>query len=235
MLINNKGNTKVLYKDNDTINQKSRYLENSKKLAELIKKGQDENNFTKYFLDEAKISTQDHKPNHSECDMRENNSSRITEKRICRCMYYFGKSIDKCNKCPLSQKYNNVSNKFKIIDYEAPMKYVIENCGGIDIIIEDIQSGEKYAVEIKPKNSTETLVRMIAEIYTYTADGTNDYKKAIAFFEGSQQERDYFNEDYIQNKDFNYILEQVTVFRISEKEINNDIINYDIEILNRNI
>ena len=233
MLLQEKEDAKELYKDKYDINQKTKYLENSKDLATRIKKAKEENNYAKYFLDESKISNQIHKPNHNKCDMKENDSSRVLEKRICRCMYYYGKDIEKCNRCPLEKKYNNISNKFKVIDYEVPTKYVIENCGGIDILLEDTESGEKYAVEVKPKNSTETLVRMVAEIYTYIADDTNDYKRAIAFFSGSQQEKDYFNENYRQNEDFKYILDQVTVFRITEKKEKN-VIDYDFEILNIN-
>ena len=232
MLWQGKSGKTELYKDKFDINQRTKYLENSKELANIIKKANDENDFAKYFLDESKISDKEYKPKHNECDMKESDSSRTTEKRICRCMYYYGKSIDKCNKCSLGKKYNNISNKFKVVDYEVPMKYVTKKCGGIDILLEDVTNGEKYAVEVKPKNSTETLVRMIAEINTYMADEVYNYKKAIAFFCGSKQEKDYFNEDYNKNEDFKYILSQVSIFRINET-VKDNVIDYEFEILKK--
>lgn len=236
MLWNSKKNKQVLYKDNLYINQRSKYLENCKELANLIKKAKEEQNYFKYFLDDSKVSKQYSNPEHQKCDMPVDGSNRMTEKRICRCMYYYGENIEKCEKCPLKQKYKNVSGRFKVIDYEVPMLFVTDDCGGIDLLIEDIKSNEKYAVEVKPKNSSETLVRMIAEIFTYTANNIGNYKRAIAFFKGSQQEQDYFNAKYNQNEDFNYILSQVTVFRIIEKEVSLDkrVIEYDIEMLDRN-
>lgn len=236
MLSYGKKDEQVLYKDNKYINQKSKYLDNCKELSDIIKMAKEENNYSKYFLDESKISEGKHRPNHDECDMNDRKSSRLTEKRICRCMYYFGKDVDKCNKCPLKKKYKNIQKRFAVIDYEVPMEFVTEECGGIDILIEDKKSNEKYAVEIKPKDSSETLVRMIAEIFTYTSNCENKYKRAIAFFSGSQQEKDYFNKKYRQNEDFNYLLDQITVFRITEAELlDNNVVEYNIEMLDRNV
>ena len=234
MSFQEKEKVKVLYKDKADINQKTKYLENSKELANLIKKAKEENNYSKYFIGETNISNQEYKPNHNECDMNDKSPEKVTEKRICRCMYYYNKDIDKCSKCLLRKKYNNVSNRFKVIDYEVPTKYVIDGCGGIDILLEDTNSKEVYAVEVKPQNSTETLVRKVAESYTYLADGINDYKKAIAFFSGSQQEKAYFNEKYRKNEDFKYIFEDVTVFRIVEKNKKDDVVDYEFEMISTN-
>lgn len=235
MLWNGKKNEKVLYKDNEFINQRSRYLDNCKELANIIRKARKENNYSKYFLDESKISKRKYNPNHEKCDMNAQKTSRLTEKRICRCMNYFNQNNDKCANCPIKKKYKNISNRFFIEDYEVPMEFITEKCGGIDLLIKDRKNNKVYAVEVKPKDSSETLVRMIAEIFTYTTDCSQNYKRAIAFFKGSRQEKDYFKEEYIQNDDFNYLLNQVTVFRITEKENkDSNIIEYDIELLDRN-
>ena len=71
MSFQEKEEVKVLYKDKADVNQKTKYLENSKELANLIKKAKEENNYSKYFIGETNISNQEYKPNHNECDMGE--------------------------------------------------------------------------------------------------------------------------------------------------------------------
>lgn len=89
-------------------------------------------------------------------------------------MNYYGKDKELCCECVLEKKWNN-TGKHKITDYEVPMEYVISKVGGIDLLIDN-----KYAAEIKPEGSPETLVRMFAEILTYTID--SNYSPAICFF-----------------------------------------------------
>ena len=83
----------------------------------------------------------------------------------------------------------------------------------------------------KPPKSEETIVRMIAEIYTYTID-FKDYKRAIGFFEGSTQEKDY--NKYYDNEYFKNIIDKVTVFKFTQKENKEGIIDFDIVMLGNN-
>ena len=224
MSVRGNKNKKVLFKDEITINHRNdkQYKENIKKLEKNIEQGKI-CGFDKIFLDESYISDKKHIDSHEACGMNvEKDSDRLTEKRICRCMYYFNsnKRNDKqCKNCPLEWKYKNISNEYIITNAELPTKRVIKYCGGIALIIND-----KYAVEVKPKKSTETIVRMIAEIYTYTIDIEKKYKKAIAFFEGSRQEKDY----YKYKTELKNVLSEISVFMFEEKEKINGVVNFNI-------
>ena len=107
----------------------------------------------------------------------------FTEKRLCKCMYYRNTDCPTaCDKCGFQDRFEVVGN-YKITDYEVPAFYYGDGVGEIDLVISD---GETYyATEVKPyKNNSETLLRMISEIMTYTEGyPTGTYKKAIAFFE----------------------------------------------------
>ncbi len=79
--------------------------------------------------------------------------------------------------------------------------------------------GETYAVEVKPADSDEIIIRMVAEILTYTlpADGYPALgKPAICFFkknsEGKQSARWREYLSWKDNEDFNTILNCVHVF-----------------------
>lgn len=118
-------------------------------------------------------------------------TDRVTEKRLCKCMYYKNSTYSKrCEDCAYTARFDLVG-EYKIKDYEVPAFYYGDGIGEIDLIISDGSS--LYATEVKPyKGNNETLLRMIAEIMTYTLgypEGT--YKKAIAFFEGTPQETEY--------------------------------------------
>ena len=107
----------------------------------------------------------------------------FTEKRLCRCMYYKNSNHEtECELCGYRDRFK-VTGDYQIIDYEVPAFYYGDGIGEIDLVISD--GVNCYATEVKPyKNNKETLLRMIAEIMTYT-DGYEEgiYKKAIAFFE----------------------------------------------------
>ena len=107
----------------------------------------------------------------------------FTEKRLCRCMYYKNSNHEtECELCGYRERFK-VTGDYQIIDYEVPAFYYGDGIGEIDLVISD--GVDCYATEVKPyKNNKETLLRMIAEIMTYT-DGYTEgvYKKAIAFFE----------------------------------------------------
>ena len=120
----------------------------------------------------------------------------------------------------LEKKWNN-TGKHKITDYEVPMEYVISKVGGIDLLIDN-----KYAAEIKPEDSPETLVRMFAEILTYTID--SNYSPAICFFESSRQMEDFQRYRREQNEDLELLMQYVEVFYISHSD-KNGIANYEIK------
>ena len=107
----------------------------------------------------------------------------FTEKRLCRCMYYKNSNHEtECELCGYRERVK-VTGDYQVIDYEVPAFYYGDGIGEIDLVISD--GVDCYATEVKPyKNNKETLLRMIAEIMTYT-DGYTEgvYKKAIAFFE----------------------------------------------------
>ena len=234
MLVNGKKNKLVLLKDEKTINHRNEktYIENCKKLYEKIKEAEQNNNFEEIFFDKKFITNKTHTDNHSFCGMKKKDFDVITEKRICRCMFHYDEDEDQCLVCPLKYKYKNISTKYEIEDAERPTKSVIKTCGGIDLIIKEKNNNIKtYAVEVKPKYNTESIVRMIAEIYTYTIEFPS-YIKSIAFFEGSQQEKDYLK--YKNNEYFKKIINKVTVFKFIEKRNNNGVINFDIVKLDTN-
>lgn len=109
--------------------------------------------------------------------------SRFTEKRLCRCLYYKNNTYPtSCETCDYKDRFDVIGD-YQIIDYEVPAFYYGDGIGEIDLMISDGENA--FATEVKPyKNNNETLLRMIAEIMTYTSgypDGT--YKKAIAYFE----------------------------------------------------
>lgn len=118
---------------------------------------------------------------HEYCSKLDGDS--FTEKRLCRCMYYKNSNYEtECELCGYRNRFK-VTGDYQIIDYEVPAFYYGDGIGEIDLVISD--GVDCYATEVKPyKNNKETLLRMIAEIMTYT-DGYEEgiYKKAIAFFE----------------------------------------------------
>ena len=140
------------------------------------------------------------------------------EKRLCKCMYYYnGTCNNKCDECKFEQRYI-IDGNYKIVDYEVPAYYYGNGIGEIDLVLE--KDGVLYATEVKPyKNNKETLLRMIAEIITYT-EGFEEgkYKRAIAFF---KQNRDdgkmtpQYNEWMKATKEKKKILELVKCAKIT--------------------
>lgn len=203
------GKEEELFKDRKIVKNRSKLKEAMKEIVKLLKRievCEDKENIFRIELLNDQNSSQEHIPNHNGCDGCE--TSTKTEKRMCRCMYYFNSSFEKnsCRGCKLERKWKNVGN-INITEYEYPTKYVLEKVGGIDLIFDD-----KYAVEVKPKGSKETLTRMFAEILTYTID--YDYKPAICFFEGSKQMRDFmilYNNPETKD-DLLYICKYIKVF-----------------------
>lgn len=188
-------------KDFPNINHRSEQKDVLKSLAKII--------LTDHYEEQLlplPRTPYEHADNHSGCTYSDDagNADRITEKRICRCWNYCNKNIhkEKCLACSFGFKKSNKGD-IAILDYEVPTKFNMEKLGGIDWLLSD-GAGE-IAAEVKPPDSPETLVRMIAEILTYTI-GT-DYTPAICFFKTQQdgtspsaQMRDYMT--YKDNADF---------------------------------
>lgn len=130
---------------------------------------------------------------HDHCDGLKN--SRVTEKRICKCLYYRnGKYYDPdaCRRCGYAHEGRfQIVGRYQITDYEVPAYYYGTGIGEIDLVVSDGET--KYAVEVKPpEGNPETLLRMIAEIMTYTIGyPEGQYHKAIAFFEGTAQAQEF--------------------------------------------
>lgn len=190
----------MLYKDKPEMNQKSKLSEMLEDIAKLIKEagGVCDNRqiLRKELLGEENTSRKkEQKPKHEECEGCK--TERMTEKRMCRCMYYFNSADksphSKCDDCKIKNKWKNVG-EIDIVEYEYPTKFLTKSVGGIDLVIRD--GDQEYAVEAKPIKSKETLARMFAEILTYTIEcESNVCKPAICFFEGEEQWKEYFNLD----------------------------------------
>ena len=228
MLVKGKKNTDVLIKDEKTINQRTEqtYLDNCKRLNKLIEEAEINNSWDEIFLDKTFKKENLHIPVHEKCGMTKNDSDTVYEKRICRCMFYYDDTNNNCIECPLKKKYKNISKRYLLTDAEKPTQKVIKSCGGIDLVIVDkLDNNKEYAVEVKPDYSKETIVRMVAEIFTYTIEFPN-MEKSIAFFEGSRQDEDY--KKYYSNPEFKKMIDRVHIFKFVEKNNNNGVINFDI-------
>lgn len=228
----------MMFKDRNL--NKRNDLDQKKNMKELVKAINDlsfnPNALKDLLLDGVIIKNQNHNPNHDSCTYSNSDSKRITEKRICRCMYYYN-DIDaskelkeRCAICNYPAKLKNDS-PFKILDYEVPMKKVSKNVGGIDLVIQGID-GTVYGVEMKPPCGTETFVRMVSEILTYSElsdyeveiKGTSyNFKPAICFFKKkslasnsiihSTQWRDYHK--WLNDHDFETLINSVKVFYVT--------------------
>jgi hypothetical protein len=214
--------TETLFKDEREMNHKSKLKQNLACIEKLIRTagGVCGNNpiLVEKLLGGARTEKKHH-PDHALCDGCD--SERMTEKRMCRCMYYFNspekKAVSNCDGCKLKYKWKNVG-KIDIVEYEYPTEYVSETVGGIDLIIRDGE--QEYAVEVKPEKSSETLARMFAEILTYTLEYENGAREpAICFFEGSEQWKEYFKLKLEGNKSLEYIEQFIKVyyFKVQEK------------------
>lgn len=224
-----KNNT--LFKDKEEFRtNKDGYYKWYKRLADLLKSCEKMEDYKKIFWNEDMVKGTKTNPNHTQCSFDlENDIKKIDEPRMCRCMYYYDEKNPKCMKCPLEKKYKNIS-KYKIIEHEIPMHHQYKKCGGIDLVITD-DNNVNYYVEMKDKDSKETIIRMVSEIYTYTLDDEERFKhKAIGFFAGSKQFNEYITEHNSDNHDFDYILKDITVFIFYEKSIDESgVVTYEIE------
>lgn len=230
--------TKTLFKDERTVNQYSNLRESMDDLAEIIKRAGGVCKNRKVLIEEllnGATSQQIHVPNHKYCSGCE--SGKVTEKRICRCMYYYMKKPELCQKCNLEKKWHNVG-KIEILDYERPTTFVLKNVGGMDLIVKDGE--QKYALEVKPPESKESLARMFAEIITYTIEmdesvEEKNIKPAICVFEDSEQMKQYMELKNEENDALTYITKFVAVyyFKIKESPLDANTIDYEISKIGR--
>lgn len=216
----------MLFKDNDSINHRGidDQLGNIWMLAGAIRKNEESFLIDPSFIKSDKPQYLDHKA----CPgiQKASQGSKLTEKRICRCMNYYKDTEEVCKKCDIDKKWRNVG-AYKVIDYEIPTPFVIDTVGGIDLLIQREEGEPKYAVEIKSENSKETIVRMMAEILTLNFCTGKKYKPAICFFKGSLQHQDFCKPVFQKDTAFQYLLTCIDVFYITYKE-NNGIIDYVI-------
>ncbi|MFG6374063.1 MAG: hypothetical protein K1W04_08010 [Oscillospiraceae bacterium] len=212
----------MMFKDKAGINHRNGkdYADNLHKLAQAIQKGKDAER--KLLLNGSEI-TYKHSPDHSACTYDPvNDSQRKTEKRLCRCIYFLNcpkvkeEQRAKCAACSYLYKTYTLNDGYVIQDYEVAAPYNEHN--GVDLIW-TAPDGKTYAVEIKPTDSAETIIRMAAEILTYTLTAKGEDKlgePAICFFKEtskgkpSAQWREYL--DWKDNDDFKIILTRVHVF-----------------------
>jgi hypothetical protein len=186
-----------LYKDEKGINYKTldvqyKYIDNLAKICEeAFSQPQDKDKILikKLRIPQNMTENGEHEPSHVCCKGCDTNAR--TEKRICRCMYYYNQNKwpKLCEKpepnCKMYARWINKGD-YIVEEYEWPTKYVLKNVGGIDLVLSD-QDGNKYGVEVKPYYSKETVSRMVAEILTYTI-GT-EFIPSIAVFAGSEQQK----------------------------------------------
>ncbi|HBR03122.1 MAG TPA: hypothetical protein DD738_10955 [Ruminiclostridium sp.] len=79
----------------------------------------------------------------------------------------------------MDHTYNGIG---KIIDYQTPLKNVLSDTAGkIDLLSWNEEEGCVYLLELKALGSTETLLRCVLEIDTYSR--ILDSKKLLADFE----------------------------------------------------
>ena len=135
--------------------------------------------------------------NHEDCLFK---TEKVTEKRLCHCLVNFDKTRAQCEKCALKTNMYFAKKILNgtMIDFEIPVsRDSTDSIGEIDLIFEYSDSGVRYLAEFKPLWNTESLLRMVAEILTYTYVLEKDNKafiekygkckKAILFVKGSEQ------------------------------------------------
>ena len=240
-----------MFKDKETINRRNmvEYGENLRLLAEALRANEKQpGKLRVLLLDGIEKENKQRNPNHelcTGCKNPKNTAMRITEKRLCRCMYYFNhlpmskKQKGACDKCDFPLNRTNIG-EYEIYDHEVPMDEKWLKVGGVDLIIKGKDTDTFYGVEVKPKKSDETLARMAAEILTYgeincyqgniAGNQRISYKPGICFFEESKQHKDYLkftgvcsfskktsNSEEIM-ADFREILSYINVFLVKHDD-----------------
>ena len=108
-----------MYKDTKNINHRNEteYLENIKLLSKAIKDdAMKKGSLKEFLLEGATQKYNQHHPKHKKCTYvsKDKDHIRVTEKRICRCMYYYNvlddKQTLKCKKCNFIDRWKNNSD-----------------------------------------------------------------------------------------------------------------------------
>lgn len=222
-----------MFKDEKTTNYRGKeaHLKTIRLLSEKLRENTVREGALREFLLKGVVPEEKkHSPDHESCKYAPKDTKdrmRVTEKRLCRCMYYYNRRMEnekqqrKCAQCQFPARRNNQGD-YEILDYEVPMEKVWGKVGGIDLLIREKTGGPVYAVEVKPENSKEALGRMIAEILTYVeisgykACGY-EVKPAICFFKDSVQWKDY--QWLKETPEFRSLMETISVFFITHDEI----------------
>lgn len=198
------------------------------RIEELIKCLEDDDKLKELLFGKKDLEHIEHPgKRRNSCDKNEEAklpSAIEYEKRIVKCLFYKNReNVSKhCEDCEYKNMHNLEGNYF-IYDYEVPSFYKCEKVGAIDLIISD--GNIEYATEIKPykkikaKDNSETILRMVAEILTYTYGfPKGKYKPAIAFFENTPQEIEWITRDELLNKLIEKANISVFLFKEIEKE-----------------
>lgn len=199
-----------MFKEKANINQKNMnaYGENLRLLADALRANEEQpGRLREFLLDGIEKEDKRRHPSHeicSGCKSKDGKDPKTTEKRLCRCMYYYNHQSQRqqgqCSGCDFKRKRTNTGD-YQVCDYEVPMDEKWVKVGGVDLILKRKDENTYYGVEVKPASSKETLVRMAAEILTYgeinryqgnsIGNRRISYKPGICFFEESNQHKDY--------------------------------------------
>ena len=218
------------FKDKQGINSRIKELDNLHALAEICKKAFGKHEIKIDYMKKELIGSESQRVRQNQLKNRDYchgcETYRLTEKRICRCMYYFnnGSRQEYCKNCKLDSKWKNIGT-IRIVDYEVPTTHITSQVGRIDLLLE--VNGKEYGAELKTIRNRETLSRMVAEALTYNLDKKT--LPAIAVFEGSYQYKKIQELVKSKNSDWNEITKHVKVFYIYIADKTEKITSFKIE------
>lgn len=192
--------------------------EKTKKLIKAI----ETDTLEEFLFGSTNLVHKEHDPDRTTCkENKEKESANEDEERIIKCLFYKNQeNVEKhCENCPYKDMYN-LEGRYTICDYQVPPYYDGKGIGKIDLIISD--GSIEYATEIKAhrkektKTNKESLLRMIAEILTYTYGFPKEkYKPSIAFFENTPQEIEWLTKEELLIK----LIEKANISVFMFKEI----------------
>lgn len=175
------GENKEFYKDNKEVNNETQYSSEAENFWNKIEKGivlRECLNIPKELVENK---SGQNGWEHIECkpvlSENEGKYKNDDETRLCRCFHFRNVNNNsgcKREKCVIGYyEKNYILNNCNVLDHEVRTEYRISGIGRFDLILEYKKTN--YAVEVKPQNSPETILRMILEILTY--DFCNCYNK----------------------------------------------------------